>query len=60
MKKSDCPRGTVAWMGQRETLIVKGADDWWRYVDSGERIDYDDYHKCTWDVLTFPSIEPKL
>jgi hypothetical protein len=50
----------VATIGHpaNDILIVKGADGWWRYVDSGERIPYDDYHKAMWDTVSIPEVTP--
>ena len=58
MRKSECPRGTVATIGHPENniLIVKGADGDWRYVDNGSEVDFDTIHKATWDVVTMPEV----
>jgi len=59
-RKNQCPPGTVITLGHpaNQILVVKGTaqDDLqaWRYVASGELLDYDDYHKAPWEIYSWP------
>lgn len=54
--KEDCPEGTVITLGHPANLILaaKGTDGTWRYINDGEVVDYDTYHKCNWDIYALP------
>lgn len=57
MRKSELPVGSVAALKSyrpgHDILIVKG-NAGWRYVETGELVDYDTEHKATWDLVSKP------